>query len=64
MLTKNEWLTRYKARFMERAGLDEAGAQCQAEAVSYEELVDGFEEDPEGAADEEMSNWAHDGDEE
>lgn len=59
-LTEEEWMRRLRARFIERAG---EGADAVADAVTFAEWADGFEEDPEGAADEEMSNWTDDGDE-
>lgn len=47
-------------RFIEQAGLThEQAAQCAA-AESFETLSDGFEDDPEGAADSEMSYWEPD----
>lgn len=52
-LTEDEWMRRLRARFIERAG---DGAYAVADAV-YEEWRGGFEDDPEGAADEEMSYW-------
>lgn len=59
-LTEEEWMRRLRARFIERAG---EGADVVADAVTFAEWSDGFEDDPEGAADEEMSNWTDDGDE-
>lgn len=51
------WLDRYKARFMAVAGLTETQAEACADAEPFEVLSDGFEDDPEGAADMEMSYW-------
>lgn len=53
-LTEEEWMRRLRARFLERAG---EGADAVADTVTYEEWREGFEGDPEGAADEEMSYW-------
>jgi hypothetical protein len=57
-LSRDEWWARYKQRFIDRAGLTDAQAQGCVDAVSYEEVSDMFEDDPEGAADEEMSYWS------
>lgn len=57
-LTELEWLTRYKQRFIDVAKLKMAQAQDCAEAEPFEVLSDGFENDPEGAADSEMSYWS------
>ncbi len=51
------WLDRYTRRFIERARLTEKQAQACAEAEPFEELSEFFEDDPEDAADEEMSYW-------
>ncbi len=59
-ITEAEWMRRLRARFIERGG---DGADAVADAVGFEEWQDGFEDDPEGAADEEMSYWENDGDE-
>jgi hypothetical protein len=56
-ITRDEWLRRYKQRFIDRADLTEGQAEQCAKAESFEVLSDGFEDDPEGAADEEMSCW-------
>ena len=56
-MTKQEWIDRYKARFVEVAGLTPEQACACATAESFEVLSDGFADDPEGAADEEMSCW-------
>ena len=55
-MTQDEWLRRYQQRFTERTGDDQIG-QAMAAAETFEKLVEYFEEDPEGAADEEMSCW-------
>ncbi len=59
-LEHDEWFERYKQRFIERADLTETQAQACAEAESFAVLSEGFENDPEGAADEEMSYWEAD----
>jgi hypothetical protein len=59
-VTPDEWLDRYKRRFIERAGLTEAQAQACANAESFEVLSEFFTEEPEDAADEEMSYWEPD----
>lgn len=56
-MSEQEWLARYTQRFIDRADLTETQALLCAEAEPYERLSDGFEDDPEGAADEEMSYW-------
>lgn len=59
-IPEEAWMRRLRARFIERAG---EGADAVADAVTFAEWSDGFEDDPEGAADEEMSYWDGDGDE-
>lgn len=56
-MTENEWMTRYKQRFIEIAGVSETQAEALGEAESFAVLSDMFEDDPEGAADSEMSYW-------
>ena len=56
-MTEPEWITRYKQRFIERAALTDTQAQALVEAVEISEAREYFEDDPEGAADEEMSYW-------
>lgn len=55
--TQEEWLRRYRQRFIDRAELSETQADACASAESFEVLSEMFEDDPEGAADEEMSYW-------
>jgi len=57
LLTREEWLQRYTARFIVRARLTAEQAAACARAESFEVLSECFEDDPEGAADEEMSYW-------
>lgn len=56
-LQPRAWLDRYSRRFIECAGLTETQARACAKAETFEVLSEGFEDDPEGAADEEMSYW-------
>lgn len=65
LLSPEEWKRRYAARIIACASWNERAAMHCAEA-GYEVMRDGCEEfadDPEGAADEEMSCWTDDGDE-
>lgn len=55
-LTETEWLDRYKARFV-HVGLTDSQADACARAESFAVLSEMFEDDPEGAADMEMSYW-------
>lgn len=57
MAEQQAWLARYKRRFMDVAGLTESQAAACANAESFTVLSEGFEDDPEGAADSEMSYW-------
>lgn len=59
-LSREAWLNRYKQRFIAVAGLTEAQAEACARAEPFEILSDGFENEPEDAADEEMSYWDYD----
>lgn len=61
--TVEQWLARYKARMVER-GVPEDLAQQAVEAVdmsSGENSTNSLDEDPEGAADDELSYWDDDG---
>lgn len=68
-LTREEWLRRYRERFIGVAGFTAAQADDSTKAVctgpqddvGFIELSEGWESDPEGAADEEMSYWDDDG---
>ena len=54
-LTDEEFMRRLRARFIERAG---EGADAVADGCSVFEWRDGaYENEPEDAADEEMSYW-------
>jgi hypothetical protein len=56
-INRDEWLQRYQQRFMKEAGVNAEQARQCSEAEPFEVLSDGFEDDPEGAADSEMSYW-------
>ena len=56
-MKQEEWLKRYAARIVAVTRVPQDFADKSAQAVSFEELSEGFEDDPEGAADEEMSYW-------
>ena len=56
-MTKEAWLERYEKRFVDRAGLTVHQAAACGDAEAFEVLSEGFEDDPEGAADSEMSYW-------
>lgn len=62
-MSQEEWLYRYKARIIDEADVTEECAQECAAAAPFAELSKGWENDPEGAADEELSYWTDDGDE-
>ncbi len=69
-LTRDEWMRRYAARVMERAGWAERPAivvsRASADTEEEEARADGRAPawvDPEGAADSEMSYWTDDEDE-
>jgi hypothetical protein len=55
-MEKEEWLKRYKARLIEH-GVDENLAEENTQAVEDSTYCD----DPESAADDELSYWASDG---
>lgn len=59
-LTQDEWFARYKQRFVDIAGITQVQAQECVNAESFTVLSEDFEDDPEGAADEEMSCWESD----
>lgn len=56
-IDRSEWFRRYQQRFVDQAGLSPEQAEACAAAETFEVLSDGFEDDPEGAADMEMSYW-------
>lgn len=55
-MTREDWLFRYK-QFFVSVGLSPKEAECCAGAEPFEILSRDFEDDPEGAAQEEMSYW-------
>lgn len=60
-LSDDEFMRRLRARFIERGG---DGADAVADNVTVVEWrVEPYENEPEDAADEEMSYWTDDGDE-
>jgi len=59
-LSDEEFMRRLRVRLVERGG---EGADAAADAADIDMWRDNFENDPEGAADEEMSYWDDDGDE-
>lgn len=58
-MPKDEWLSRYRARVFERTN-DTVTTDAAMNAMNFDEESDGFEDDPEGAAEEEMSLWDDD----
>jgi len=56
-MTQEEWMRRYRQTFMDVAGLSESEAKEMAEAIGFKEASSEFEDDPEGAAQMEMSYW-------
>lgn len=60
-MDKQEWIKRCSKRFMERAGMTSIEADGYAQTM-HAEWSEDFADDPEGAADEEMSCWDDDGD--
>ena len=66
-MEKEEWLKHYKARLLER-GLSEEGAEHLTKEMSDDSTALGalafdlrLEDDPEDAADDELSYWGSDG---
>lgn len=55
-----EWGRRFVARIVLRSGASEEAARMTLDAVDMVEWREDFDEDPEGAAEEEMSNWDDD----
>jgi hypothetical protein len=56
VIAEIEWLRRYRQRFLD-VGLTPEAADACARAEPFDVLSEMFEDDPEGAADEEMSYW-------
>lgn len=61
VIQKDEWLRRYAAQIVKRANVSPELADECAHAAPFEVLSEMFEDDPEGAADEEMSCWSEEG---
>lgn len=59
-LSDEEFMRRLRARFVERGG---EGAEEVSETLPVDAWREEFDNDPEAAADEEMSYWEDDGDE-
>ena len=57
-MDKEEWLKRCEAQFEKRTGDKDFSEIVQ---ICYDENLEDFADDPEGAADEEMSCWDDDG---
>lgn len=64
-MTKDEWLRRYRQRIVDcvtgehyTAAEAEVLADAELNGTGYDDLVVGFEDDPEGSADESMSYWS------
>ncbi len=55
-MTIEEWKVRYKAEFMARVKDARFAQQC-VDAAEFPGVMDGYEDDPEGAAQMEMSYW-------
>jgi hypothetical protein len=56
-MTKDEWVARCAARFLSRSGPAEQHSKEFAEACFESDRIGHFSDDPEGAADKEMSGW-------
>lgn len=60
---EDEWRRRFAARIMEVTKWPDKPAMDYAASIELTELDDEFRDNPELAADEEMSCWTDDGDE-
>lgn len=58
-MEKEDWIKRCEAQFDKMIGGERANWRDAAE-MCYSEMLDDFQDDPEGAADEEMSYWDND----
>jgi hypothetical protein len=56
-MERDEWLKRYADRIMAVAGVTRDFALASSKAEAFEILSEDYEDDPEGAADMEMSYW-------
>lgn len=59
-ISDEEFMHRLRARLVERGG---EGADAVSDAVPVDAWREDFDNDPEGAADEELTYWEDDGDE-
>jgi hypothetical protein len=57
MLDEETWKSRYRKRLMDKTDLGFLEADKVLEAADWPDIYDGYEDDPEGSADEEMSYW-------
>jgi hypothetical protein len=55
VMEKKEWLERYQQRLVDHYEFSLKTAISLSEAAPFEDMSDGYEDDPEGAADMEMS---------
>lgn len=60
MIERAEWERRFKARIIEKADVSEGVADDELRAGPFGDIYEGFENDPEGAADMSMSYWEPD----
>jgi hypothetical protein len=60
---EEEWMHRFKTRLIDHFHCSQVDADAIANSTDLEDLHDSFEDDPEGAADESMSDATDDGDE-
>jgi hypothetical protein len=56
-MERAEWERRFKQRLIDKGGTTPEGAQAELDGGVFEDLLSGFEDDPEGSADEAMSYW-------
>jgi len=59
MIDKEAWISRCAAQFRKMAGVSLSDAGEMA-SIAFDESHSDFEDDPEGAADSEMSYWDND----
>lgn len=55
-MTLDEWKAQYKQAFINAKLTDKQAQQC-VDAADFPDVMDGYEDDPRGAALEEMSYW-------
>ena len=56
-MEREEWERRFKTRLIDQGGTTPEGAQAELDGATFEFLSDGYEDDPEGSADEAMLCW-------